>query len=63
MTLPRHRPQAALPNVLRNQTVPNTLGDRHAEPAQVARLTLPWRPIAIAVAGLIVLASFLTGRS
>ncbi len=62
MTLKQNEPLVAIPNVLRNQTAPNTLGGRRAAPAPAARLTVPLRTIITVLVGLVVLASFLIGR-
>ncbi len=53
----------ALPNVLRNQTVPNRLGGRGAEPPQVARLSIPVRQVIAFAIGLVVVVALVVGRA
>ena len=53
----------ALPNVLRNQTIPNRLGGHGAEPRQVARVTLPVRRVIAMAIGLAVFVGLLVGRA
>jgi hypothetical protein len=61
----RNQRLEAIPNVLRNQTIPNRLGGRSADPVQVSRLAIPSRSaIAIALAtGLVVFLGLLVGRA
>jgi hypothetical protein len=59
----------ALPNVLRNQTVPNQLGghgagsDRMARSVPIVRAAIPWQRILAIIIGLLAAASLLAGRS
>lgn len=69
MTMQKNQPLHALPNVLREQTTPNTLRGMRQEPASGRRPTLgsfpalPIRTIAIAVGVAIALALVWLGRA
>jgi hypothetical protein len=52
----------ALPNVLRDQPVPNRLGKLGPAPIQTTRLRLPWRPLAILAGFAVAAALLLIGR-
>ncbi len=68
MTIQKNRPLIALPNVLRDQTVPNTLGgvrpppDATARPRPSARPAPSARAVALGVGIVIALAWILMGR-
>ena len=61
MTMQKNRRLIAVPNVLRDQTVPNTLGGRRETPVARTRLQLPVRTIAIWVGAAIALLYLLLG--
>lgn len=65
MTLQKNRQLIALPNVLRDQTMPNRLvGMGPATvPVRTARSRLPIRALAIVAAGVIALLFILIGRA
>lgn len=59
----KNRRLIALPNVLRDQTEPNTLGGMRAAPASVRRIQLPVRAIALAAGVVIAILVILLGRA
>ena len=69
MTMQKNQQLRALPNVLREQTVPNTLRGMRQEPASGRRASLPALPalpirtIAIAAGVAVALALVLLGRA
>lgn len=63
MTPRRNQQLEALPNVLRNQTIPNRLGGRGADPLPVARLTIPIRRVVAIIIGIVVFVSLLVWRA
>jgi hypothetical protein len=62
MTMQKNRPLIALPNVLRDQTVPNTLRGMRQESAPVRRPFLSLGMIAVAIAAAIAVLLIWIGR-
>jgi hypothetical protein len=63
MTMRGNRQSVALPNVLREQTAPNTLSGMRTAPVVTRREQLPVRGIAIGVGAAIALLLVLLGRT
>jgi hypothetical protein len=65
MTMQKNRPLIAVPNVLRDQTLPNQLGGMRqatAAPVRTARRRLPIRAIAVVAAAALAVLWILIGR-
>ena len=62
MTMQKNRQLIALPNVLREQTAPNTLRGMRQDPAPTSRQILSIPTIALVVGAAVALALILFGR-
>jgi len=62
MTMQKNRQLIAIPNVLRDQTAPNSLGGLRPPPARAVRPRLRLRAIAFFAAGVLALTLVLMGR-
>ena len=63
MTMQKNQPLHALPNVLREQTVPNTLRGMRQEPMSSRRSALPISTLALVLGAAVALAVILIGRA
>ena len=63
MPPPKNQRLEALPNVLRNQTVPNRLGGRGPDARPVARVSIPVRRVIAIAIGLIAVVAIIVGRA